>query len=429
MAKPKGGTLTRLFAVSDAERKTFWQELEAKKRKPDQHAEAPPKAGTPETGAPASATPTATAIAPDPGIPLTGVPPTASPTTRPETAFAPSAGAPDAGTPVAGSAPIATAFVLSSPPAVRRKIREAVKVQDGHSLGEQAVYAALWAAGQPYGDDARRLTIGYRTLSDACGLTVNNCKANLQSLIKKLAIEPIAGHTSTYGTTYLIHSYPAILRRRRQAGMTHVIKTKGVVFVSSETGAPVSGTPAPGKGIPRTGTPHSRSGTPEPDTLGIPVSTTPIKNQELLEEIHPAEERPSSSFPLVVTAARQCGLALDDDAARRIVLRSQAFDEQASELEVAHFLRMKAAQLKNSRTVENPVGLLIKAVPQYFVPPASELASLRQRLASEAEREATQRRDQALETRRIAREILDDPGVSESEREWARAVLAESTGS
>jgi hypothetical protein len=36
-----------------------------------------------------------------------------------------------------------------------------------------------------------------------CGLTVNNCKANLKSLQTKLAIEPEAGYSSTTGTTYL----------------------------------------------------------------------------------------------------------------------------------------------------------------------------------------------------------------------------------
>jgi hypothetical protein len=356
----------------------FWQELEANKRKRDQtganSAEPDPVLGIPEPGIAFKIVEDALGSTPN----LASEP------------GGPSAGAPETGVPTTGAL---RSLVVSPPvPLPRRRIREAFKVQDGHSLGEQAVYAALWAAGQPHGDEARRLTIGYRTLSEACGLTVNNCKANLQALVKKLAIEPIAGHTSKVGTTYLIYSYPTILRRRQQAGMTHVIKTKGVVFVNKETGAPVSGIPQHCTGT-EIGAPSNQTGTPKSNTTGIPVSATPIKNKEISEETTPIEEH--SSYPLVVAAARESGVTLDDDAARRIVLRCEAFDERATESEIAHFLRAKAAQLRNSRTIDNLVGLLIKAVPQYFVPPANELASLRQRFAERAEHETERRREEA----------------------------------
>jgi hypothetical protein len=292
----------------------------------------------------------------------------------------------------------------------KRKIREAVKVQDGHSLGEQAVYAALWGAGQPNGDDCRRVTMGYRALSDACGLTVNNCKANLQALKRKLAIEEIQAATATQGTTYIVHSYQAILRRRRAAGMTHVIKSKGVLFVDRDSGIPITGTPVSHAGTPLSGTPRAEPGAPVPDISGTPDAATPLKEEEVTREIH-GQEPSSSAFPLVVAAARKYGVILDDDAARRIVLRCQAYDEAATEAEVAYFVEAKIDQLRKGR-VDNWPGLLIRAVPEYFAPPSTELRRLREERAREAAAQEA-----------LARQILSDPAASESEREWAGTIV------
>lgn len=441
MAKPKGATLTRLFAVSDSERKAFWQNLEAKKNKsgPDPSpAELEAKAdnvtipitGVPETGVH------------DTGLPLTGLLLTGVPDPNPSRPLdgmepvkfdreldhekPPSTGIPTKAVPVSGT-PALRAWdapheqselnSVSAAPIGRPKIREAIKVQDGHSLGEQAVYSALWANGQHHNEDCRRLTIGYRTLSDVCGLTVNNCKANLLSLIRKLAIEPIASHTNIQGTTYLIYGYAAILRRRRLAGMTHIVKTKGVVFVHPATGVPISGVPSSSRSRPGSGIHESTKGTPISDKLGIPVPETLIRNKEFIEQEASVEE-PSSSFTEVVATANSLGVTLDDDAVRRIVLRCQAFDAAATNTEIAYFVRAKLLQLRKSQNVENPVGLLIKAVPQYFAPPATELSAMRVHLHRQAQLE--------IETsREAARAILSDPDADESDRDWARITLGE----
>lgn len=129
---------------------------------------------------------------------------------------------------------------------IRRHIRQALTAKDGHSLGEQAVYEALWANSEPHSADCRTAAIGYRALSDACRLSVNNCKANLRALVRKLAIEEVAGHSYTQSKTYRVYSGAAVLARRKAAGMTHYIKTRGVIFVDPEKGIPVSGVPEEG---------------------------------------------------------------------------------------------------------------------------------------------------------------------------------------
>lgn len=123
------------------------------------------------------------------------------------------------------------------------RIRKAQTARDGHSLGEQALYEVLWNSAHPETEDARVLTAGYRTLAGLARLTVNNCKANLQSLRAKRAIEELAGFSYTQGRTYVVYSEAEVVRRRREAGLTHYIKTRGVAFVDPVTGIPVLGVP------------------------------------------------------------------------------------------------------------------------------------------------------------------------------------------
>jgi hypothetical protein len=151
-----------------------------------------------------------------------------------EPAEEPVTGTPESGVPVTG-------IPDSGVPGAR--IRVAETVREGHSLGEQALYEAIWQAAESEGEHTRVLTAGYRTLAALARLTVNNCKANLQALTAKLAIAERAGFSYTTGRTYVVYSEAEIMRRRRRAGLTHYRKTRGVVFVHPQTGIPVSGIP------------------------------------------------------------------------------------------------------------------------------------------------------------------------------------------
>jgi hypothetical protein len=112
------------------------------------------------------------------------------------------------------------------------KVRLTLTVQDGHSLAEQAVYEAMYRAGTPHEGDSRILTIGLRTLAERARMAYSNCKANVHSLMNKLAVADIgSGFSYTAGRTYIIYGEAEILERRRAAGFTHVIRTRGVAFV------------------------------------------------------------------------------------------------------------------------------------------------------------------------------------------------------
>jgi len=123
----------------------------------------------------------------------------------------------------------------------RPKPVAARQVQDGHSHSEHAMYTTLWDASEPYSAEARVVTIGFGAMSRIVRLSLNNCRLNIRSLIRKLAVEEwkAAECERKIGKTYLIYNTNAILRRRKSAGFEWVIRTRGVAFVNPNTGAPM----------------------------------------------------------------------------------------------------------------------------------------------------------------------------------------------
>ena len=120
------------------------------------------------------------------------------------------------------------------------RIRKATMVEDGHSLAEQAVYEVLWQAASPVGDLAdadRAIRIGYHRLAQMTRLSWVSVKANLRTLERKLAIEVTGSENSATreGKCYLVYSRSAILRRRKQAGLEWVRRTRGVELLSEAT--------------------------------------------------------------------------------------------------------------------------------------------------------------------------------------------------
>src|SRR5579872_4847204 len=156
----------------------------------------------------------------------------------------------------------------------RIRIREASTVQDAHSLAEQAVYDAMYRAGRPYQGDSRILTIGLRTLAELSRMAYSNCKANVRSLVTKLAIDERPGFSYTEGRTYVVFSFREILRRRKAAGLTHVIRTRGVAFVDPRTGSQLS---APDSGAAQSPAPHTTASISMGSALESAKSSAPSK--------------------------------------------------------------------------------------------------------------------------------------------------------
>jgi len=123
------------------------------------------------------------------------------------------------------------------------KPRPWVSVQDAHTHAEQNLYQTLFNRGKPIAANARGLVIGVRTLARLVPMAYSNCHANLKSLVDKLAIEERPADRYNDGRLFLIYTEEEILRRRRAAGLTHVLKrTRGVSLINPlapNTEAPV----------------------------------------------------------------------------------------------------------------------------------------------------------------------------------------------
>ena len=128
-------------------------------------------------------------------------------------------------------------------PATHRvRIRKCAAAHDGHSLGEEVLYQALWKAAAAESAESRMIVIGWRGMSQLCRMTPKNCKINTQRLIRKLALEVLSPYNTpeSIGTTYRVFSEEAIVRRRRGAGLEWVIRSRGVEFVDPKTGSSIA---------------------------------------------------------------------------------------------------------------------------------------------------------------------------------------------
>jgi len=124
------------------------------------------------------------------------------------------------------------------PVASRLRIRKCATAQDGHSLGEEVLYQALWKAASVESSETRTIVIGWRGMSQLCRMTPKNCKINTHRLIGKYAMEVLSPYNTpeSIGTTYRVYSDDAIVRRRRERGLEWVVRSRGVEFVDPATG-------------------------------------------------------------------------------------------------------------------------------------------------------------------------------------------------
>jgi hypothetical protein len=279
------------------------------------------------------------------------------------------------------------------------QIREAKLVQEGHTYGEQTVYDALWKNGNPVSESVRLITIGFLRMANLVGLAESNCKIAVAGLLDKLAIERLPDLNIAQGRTYKIYGWSAILSRRRSAGLTHVLKSRGVVFVDPKTGLPLTSAKTqprkkPGTGGVETAPPVSL---PEPSKGGFQSTV-----KELASRLRQALD---SSF--------------DDSAAARLWRECQSSIQDCTIEEVVHFASLKAQKIYKDRNIRNPIGLLLMTVPEFFTGSAVNEFRL------EKGRELEQQQKFQMKQREYWRRVADDPNTPLDERQLAAKFLAE----
>ena len=324
------------------------------------------------------------------------------------------------------------------------KLHHCHTVQDGHSIGENQLHSALWRSGvadvsTTNDPDTKRVTMGWDRMARKAGMSDKAAKRNLRLLIEKLAVELIASENSATrtGRTYRVYSYAAILQRRIAAGMVCVVRDKGVRFLSE---AEVQA--------------YSKSQTPEPphktSTVDIPYTvdkTSTVTGDKTSTDTVDITSPPLRSFlrtrykktttthldlaPIV--AALSAYVTADEDAAQQIVAGTLAACESAAVEEIVSVIHEKALTIIRNRAIENPLGLLIRAVPKCFE--GSGILQLRRQWAAEKERVATRELERERQNREFSELIererrtceatLADPASTDKQRAAASKQLAE----
>ena len=330
-------------------------------------------------------------------------------------------GFPPTGVRPTGSASVNLADVLaqlaatSQVPRSRGKIVRAMKVEDGHSATQNALYWHLWRTGQQVnGSRSRFVQAGYGHIQAALGIDRSNVQDAIRELQKKLSIQIVKANTVGSATIYEVFSCEDILAKRRSEGLVWVRKfgtRRADLLVNpddeGESLAPI--------GQPPIGATGPMGVTPT-DAIGVApiqgIGATPI---QIVKEENSKET--SSSRSAVWQALANYG-ATDDDAVTRLLTGVRTACPDASNAEILHFIAAKGELvLRRNSKVGNPIGFLVVTVPKCF-----EGESFRQFRQAQAQGRESQIEDTGQRQRCEA--ILNDPNASEPEKRLALAVLA-----
>ena len=273
----------------------------------------------------------------------------------------------------------------------RSAVYKASLAQDGHSLGEQAVYEVLWREGKPdklrtEPEDlwaARYVSLGYAEVAAKARINKKSAKLNLQRLIEKQAIEVTSEYIKETSSprTYRVLSYREIVDRRKRAGMVWVVRNKAVTFVTPD-GIPLEISPL-GTSTPGSDTPSgfSLGSAPRPGVLtptpGIAHAATPpgvetpthINREVFLGNSLERQNTTTTLFPrfdLVAQAMSQIAYA-DHNAVTQLVEDCSGIVPDVTAEEICEFVQEKSNIVAGSSTIKNPIGFLLATVPKCFV--------------------------------------------------------------
>jgi len=313
----------------------------------------------------------------------------------------------------------------------RSKIRRCVLAQDGHSLGEEAIYQVLWRTGRAENSDpngSRTNRMGAADIGFKVNMAKKNVRQNISRLFEKLALEILEDFETmnSQARLYRVYSYKQILERRRAAGLEYVLRNKGVVFCSQD-GTELVSSPAyvsspGGKTSIRPAPPKKRRASAAPEPPKYPQTLTV-----------PRIESNNEADLLIVSQALNCYWTVDEAAAIQLLRDCRRVRPDARAEEIAFFVREKLDLSRNSRSITNPTGLILATVPQSFV--GSSFDEFRRRMERHAKlaAEEEQRRKQEeaemkawiLKDRERYESIVSDPSKSEKDRDNAEKRLRE----
>lgn len=238
------------------------------------------------------------------------------------------------------------------------RVRPIQNAQDALTHAEECVYDFLWGARHQQDDDYRIAQAGYDRIAKAARVTKRNAALIIDRLTEKgfLRLEIEADPMHRMARQYRIFSYRAALEEMTRRNRRWVVKSgNGVLFVSPTTVVFES-----------------------PTTVVIDPPASIVASTTVSPAV-PATVVTGEPPLGLADVCRKHGIVLDAVAERIIPKRCRTYDPAASDEEIAHFTELKIGQLQQNRNTGNLAGLLMTAVPEYFVQPAHEVQSYRSR--------------------------------------------------
>ena len=287
-------------------------------------------------------------------------------------------------------------------------MRRIERAQDALTHSEECVYDILWGPKNTARDETRLTEIGYTHIARQARITRRNAALIVERLHEKgfVQLDRPADILHRTPSRYRVLGYRAALEELGKKGRQWVVRSgNGVLFVHPVTVV---------------ADPTTTVVAEQPTTVVTATTVTVVAEQPTtvvaatthLDSKKETEGQPSSSSALA-DACRKHGIVLDAAAERILLKRCRTYDKAATDEEIAWFADTKIAQLRQSRNVGNMVGLLITAVPEFFVEPSHELHRYREGKAQER-----------AKIQESATQILNDPTSSQQDLNWARQILA-----
>lgn len=310
----------------------------------------------------------------------------------------------------------------------RSKVRRCVLAQDGHSLGEEAIYQVLWRSGRQEGADpngSRAIRMGAADIGFKVNMAKKNVRQNISKLFEKLALEILEDFEtmSSQARLYRVYSYKQILERRRAAGLEYVLRNKGVVFCSKD-GVGLVSSPAY---VTTPGDESIKPAAPKKRRLPVPSSTMPSPPFPGVEIVDQTEDEDL----VAVSQALNRYWPVDQPAAVQLLKACRRVRPDARASEISFFVLEKLELARQNRAITNPTGLILSTVPQSFV--GSTFLEFRKRMerqAALAAEETARKLEQEAELNAwVAKElekaerIASDETVSQKERDAAERTL------
>lgn len=313
--------------------------------------------------------------------------------------------------------------------------------QDAINSAEESVYDTLWRARvipEPGADAdvSRCVQAGYDYLSKKTRLSRKTIQRIIDKLIAKEFIE-IARPADIYtraATVYRVFGYRTVLDRLTRKGRLNAAKIgPGIVFVrpfadprvnlatvvTSDVSTPpithlstVAMPPATTVDI------SSPSRVPEnrPTTLARPDSSTVVRMATHIgrnTQGNPSPASPAEIRKLRGMVEAQLGI-VDDGAVAQLLRDCRRHAADCTLEEIAYFVEFK---LRSVRNVQNPVGLVLAAVPRHF-------ENQGHAVVRELLRKQSRRRDQEWrDVYAFWKGVAEDPGQPDDQRSEAVKVL------